>query len=165
MSHTIRAVPAACEDFHVDKRRKRGVLLTQLHMVAKDIGKVVRRHKDGGRALGGPVGDVVELARDPPQADVDATVVQLLDVEEQRLPEVAVLDGLASRQVPGLPDPGRGPNRRAVDDVGRIRGDDDPLEPLALPRPVTERRDDGAQLGAVAHVAGRLCHPGRGPRA
>ncbi|KAJ0162966.1 hypothetical protein CTA2_3754 [Colletotrichum tanaceti] len=153
MSYTIRAAPAASKDSHVEKRHKRAVLLAQLHMVAKDVGKVVRRHEDGGGALGGPVGDVVELARDPPEADVDATVVQLLDVEEQRLPEVAVLDGRASRQLPALPDPCGGPARRAVDDVGRIRGDDDAPEPLALPSPVTERRDDGAQLGAVARVA------------
>ncbi|GKT53734.1 hypothetical protein ColTof3_01073 [Colletotrichum tofieldiae] len=52
--------------------------------------QVLRRLQDGSRAFGSPVGEVVILARDLPEADLDAAVVQLFDVEQQRLPEVAL---------------------------------------------------------------------------
>lgn len=112
--------------------------------------------EDVRRALGGPVSFVDELARDPPEADTDAAVVEPLDVEQESLPQVPVLDVLAGAQPPALLDPRARPVRGAVDDVRRTRGDDDAAEPFAGPGPVPERRDGRAQLGAVARVAVRL---------
>ena len=127
----------------VTSRAKNGL---DRHYFTHALGPILKRARLSVRI------GLILLPRDQPKLHQNPPLILLPQRRQQHLPQILVLHRHPPRRAPPVALPFAYPLRDTLDHVFRIAGQDDLVEPFAVPHPEAQSDDGGAQFGTVGRL-------------